>query len=245
MFASGLEQLALQDRQAYEEAVDLLNRHREDIRDTNTTVVLWLSSAAHRDLLQYAPDFTDWRTVDVTFDLAEGQNVPRTDLAKLSLTEAENLRHHERRLMEMLACPNLEPVYVAEFNKKLAQVRRQLGKIEASEEALAESARASIELRDYARLEELYCRQIIDRYGKLTLYSVTSDASLAVDLERVFVKLTATQQKIRLPIDVPRSHLAPARVRKRSQAAARQPLRGVPHPRLRCRGDGGVRAALV
>ncbi len=44
-------------------------------------------------------------------------------------------------------------------------------------------------------VEAPYRQHLIDRYGKLTLYSVTSDAPLAVDLEQVFVKLTATQQR--------------------------------------------------
>jgi HEAT repeat protein/energy-coupling factor transporter ATP-binding protein EcfA2 len=46
---------------------------------------------------------------------------------------------------------------------------------------------------DFGQAEAAYRRHIIDRFCKLTLYSVTSDAPLAVDLERVFVKLTATQ----------------------------------------------------
>ena len=46
-----------------------------------------------------------------------------------------------------------------------------------------------------AAAEAAYRQHLIDRFGKLTLYSVTSDAPLAVDLERVFVKLTATIPK--------------------------------------------------
>jgi hypothetical protein len=48
-------------------------------------------------------------------------------------------------------------------------------------------------------VEAPYRQHLIDRYGKLTLYSVTSDAPLAVDLEQVFVKLTATQQRHTAP----------------------------------------------
>jgi hypothetical protein len=44
-------------------------------------------------------------------------------------------------------------------------------------------------------LEAPYRQHIIDRFSKLTLYSATSDAPLAVDLERVFVKLTAIQRR--------------------------------------------------
>ena len=43
-------------------------------------------------------------------------------------------------------------------------------------------------------LEAPYRQHLIDRFSKITLYSTTSDAPLAVDLERVFVKLTTTQR---------------------------------------------------
>lgn len=45
------------------------------------------------------------------------------------------------------------------------------------------------------RLLESYRQHIIDKHGKLTLYSVHSDKPLAVDLERVYVKLKTTTQK--------------------------------------------------
>jgi hypothetical protein len=45
-------------------------------------------------------------------------------------------------------------------------------------------------------VEGPYRQHVRDLHGKLTLYSVTSDAPLAVDLERVFVKLTATQRRM-------------------------------------------------
>ncbi len=51
-------------------------------------------------------------------------------------------------------------------------------------------------LRDEASEREAPYRQyIIDQFGKLTLYSTTADAPLAVDLEQVFVKLTTVQRK--------------------------------------------------
>lgn len=42
---------------------------------------------------------------------------------------------------------------------------------------------------------DAYQKHIIDRFSKLTLYSVTSDAPLSVDLERVYVKLTTRGRK--------------------------------------------------
>lgn len=50
---------------------------------------------------------------------------------------------------------------------------------------------------NYHELEAAYRQHIIDKLGKLTLYSVSSDAPLAVNLERVFVKLTAIQRRSR------------------------------------------------
>lgn len=47
--------------------------------------------------------------------------------------------------------------------------------------------------------ENAYRKHVIDRFWKVTLYSLTSDAPLAVDLEHVFVKLTATERRPTLP----------------------------------------------
>ncbi|HKV40276.1 MAG TPA: NACHT domain-containing protein, partial [Blastocatellia bacterium] len=46
-----------------------------------------------------------------------------------------------------------------------------------------------------AEAKARYRQHVIDRFSKLTLYSVTSDKPLAVDLERIFVKLTATERR--------------------------------------------------
>jgi HEAT repeat protein len=197
VFATGLDALAQENRQRYEEAIDLLNMHRESLLTAQIPVVLWLSTAVHNDLLRYAPDFVDWRSLDVTFQLPDGQRVEQTPLAGLTLANAEKYREQERRLMEMLARPNLAIEFVAQFNNDLVRVRRLLGKKEASRQAEAAEASALASVHDYSRLESLYCEQVIERYGKLTLYSVTSDAPIAVDLERVFVKLTTIQRQHR------------------------------------------------
>jgi energy-coupling factor transporter ATP-binding protein EcfA2 len=46
------------------------------------------------------------------------------------------------------------------------------------------------------KVEDAYRQHIIERFGKLTLYSVTSEKPLAVDLEQVFVKLTASEKRV-------------------------------------------------
>jgi len=60
----------------------------------------------------------------------------------------------------------------------------------------ATSAKALLELfeRGHKDFEEPYRKHIIERFSKLTLYSVTSDAPVAVDLERIFVTLTAMRE---------------------------------------------------
>ena len=69
VFGSHLEQLKQQDEERYETALHFLNAHREDIRLTRTTVVLWLTVQTYKDLWASAPDFADWRTTDVNLSL--------------------------------------------------------------------------------------------------------------------------------------------------------------------------------
>ena len=197
VFAYGLETLSDHDKDNYETGLHYLNAHREDIRDTSSAVVLWLTSQTAADLWQQAPDFADWQTANATFTLPDGWHVEPTPLGKLPLREAEALRHKARRFQEQLGRPNLEPALTAEFNARLAAILKQLGKTVESEHALSESSRTAAALADYGRLEALYRQHVVDRYGKLTLYSVSSDAPLAVDLERDFVKLTTTQRQRR------------------------------------------------
>ena len=46
-----------------------------------------------------------------------------------------------------------------------------------------------------AAVEDKYHQHLIDRFGKLSLYSLSSDQPIAVDLEQVFVKLTTTEKQ--------------------------------------------------
>lgn len=197
VFATHLEQLKHQDQDKYETALHFLNAHREDLRLTRTTVVLWLTLQTYKDLWESAPDFADWRTTDVTFSLPEGRRVEETQLGKLSLKEAEELRHQIRRFEDILARDGLEPAMRAELEKQRALAFKQLGQEEDSKAAVTASSQAAAELGDYQRFADLYRQHVIDRFGKLTLYSLSSDAPLSVDLEQVFVKLTAIQKQQR------------------------------------------------
>jgi class 3 adenylate cyclase/energy-coupling factor transporter ATP-binding protein EcfA2 len=50
-----------------------------------------------------------------------------------------------------------------------------------------------------ANTEVMYREHITQRFGKLTLYSVTSDKPLAVDLEQIFVKVVASKREVVAP----------------------------------------------
>ena len=197
VFATHLEQLKQQDEDKYETALHFLNAHREDLRLTRTTVVLWLTLQTYKDLWESAPDFADWRTTDVTFSLPDGRRVEETPLGKLSLNEAEELRHQIRRFEDMLARDGLEPAMRAELQKQRALAFKRLGQDEDSKAAVTASSQAAAELGDYQHFADLYRQHVIDRFGKLTLYSISSDAPLSVDLEQVIVKLTAIQKQQR------------------------------------------------
>jgi HEAT repeat protein len=198
VIASGLETLRERDTERYEEALRLLNMHREDIRNSGAAVVLPMNSEVFSDVVRRAPDFADWLTAQTSFNPPDGRAVQVTDLGRLSITEAEALRRQARDLTEMLGRPGLEPAMAAELQKQLAAVLNRLGQTDRSSQMLAESSRTAASISDYRHLEELYRQHVIDRFSKLTLYSVTSDAPLAVDLEKVFVKLTATPPRFAL-----------------------------------------------
>ena len=84
----------------------------------------------------------------------------------------------------------------AELEKQRSLSFAQLGQEEDSKAAVEASSQAAAELGDYRHFADLYRQHVIDRFGKLTLYSISSDAPLAIDLEQVFVKLTAVQSEI-------------------------------------------------
>lgn len=196
VFATGLEDLTRQNPAQYQEALAFLNNHREDIVYTKTAVVLWLTTQTETDLFAQALDFVDWRTCTVTFALPNNWRMDTTTLGKLPLLEAEKLRHQARRFKEMLARPNLDLAMRAELLKQLAFAQQQLGQEAASKKALNESTHAAVQLGNTKELATLYRRYLIDRYGKLTFYSATADAPLAVDLERVFVTLSVMSKRV-------------------------------------------------
>ena len=131
VFAHGLEALVEpRDAEAYGQALDLLNGHREDLRLVPGAVVLWLDRRTQADVLERAPDFADWQTEGVTFALPAGQRAERTLLGRLTVAEAEDLRLEARRLEKALEPQKLEPAMRDELGKQLELANRKLGRVE-------------------------------------------------------------------------------------------------------------------
>lgn len=129
LFAYGMEVLKARRPEEYSDALHFLNAHREDSWTAPGAVVLWLTTSTFKDVLIQAPDFSDWATSGITFALPDGERIERTALGRLSVTEAEELRHNTERFREMLSRPNLgEPLRV-EFSKQLDWAERRLGRI--------------------------------------------------------------------------------------------------------------------
>jgi hypothetical protein len=120
VFAYNLDKLKATDEAKYHIVINSLNAHREDIRDTKSSVVLWVNSETRADLSQYAPDFSDWRTSEASFALDNGYRIAETALGALSLIEAESLRNQAQRIEEALNFTNMKPAMQAELNKQLA-----------------------------------------------------------------------------------------------------------------------------
>ncbi|MCP4658191.1 MAG: NACHT domain-containing protein, partial [bacterium] len=121
--------LAVRDEKKYQEALHFLNAHREDVRYSHSSVVLWLTSRSLADLREQAPDFADWQNAGARFALPRAQRIERTPLGRLSIAEAEQLRGQVRRFREMLERPNLEAAMAAELRKQLDLAERRLGRI--------------------------------------------------------------------------------------------------------------------
>ncbi|WNG20256.1 HEAT repeat domain-containing protein [Cystobacter fuscus] len=98
--------------------------------------------------------------------------------------------------------PNSQTAYWVDFKKYLRthpEVQNAPYKIifDKSRKFTADNSNIlwSLFEEDDTEAEHNYRRHVIDKHGKLTLYSVASDKPLAVDLERVFVTLTAVERR--------------------------------------------------
>lgn len=127
VFAYGLETLKTDNAERYDAVVTLLNNHRENIRDTSTAFVLWLTPSTLQDVLRQAPDFADWRLTMITFRAEAGQNVPQTALGNLLPSEADKARRDIARFQEMVQRPSIAPYLAVDFYHNLAYNYHKLG----------------------------------------------------------------------------------------------------------------------
>ncbi|MBI4750202.1 MAG: TIR domain-containing protein [Acidobacteria bacterium] len=111
VFAIGLDDLHQQSRQRYDTALSLLNSHREDIRDTKSAVILWMTPEREKDLQTRAADFSDWVTSHVSFEISE---------------EVAHLLQQAKRFEDMLARPNLSPALAESFQNQLQLAQQQI-----------------------------------------------------------------------------------------------------------------------
>ena len=111
VFAIGLDDLHQQSRQRYDTALSLLNSHREDIRDSKSAVILWMTPEREKDLQALAADFSDWVTSHVSFELPE---------------EVAHLLQQAKRFEDMLVRPNLSHALAEDFQTQLQLVQQQI-----------------------------------------------------------------------------------------------------------------------
>ncbi len=128
VFAYGLETLAENDRDAYLNALELLNQQREDIRDTQTALVLWVTEKTAADLERIAPDFTMWKSASVLLTVKQNQDVPVTALGAIAISDADEMRRQALRYEGMLTRPNLSDTLSDEYEKQLRMLLSQLGR---------------------------------------------------------------------------------------------------------------------
>ncbi len=194
VFAQGLETLAKRDAAGYEEAIGLLNSHREDVRDTQTQLVFWLTEKTLGDILRDAPDFSEWRTETVTLLPPTDKRVPKSMVAQMSLREAERLRYDARQLEQRLARPGIAPAMQADFQMRLGVILKQLG-LDPEGNTLRTAAELYAEQGDFAQIERLYLDYLIRTNTYLDprgVMQTTRSASLRLD--EVYVALQAERE---------------------------------------------------
>ena len=231
VFVYGLEALALTDKSRYLNVLQLLNNHREDIRDTCTALVLWMSPATHKDVVTHAPDFADWRAASVAFKANQEDATPQTTLGSLPIAEADALRHEAQRFEEMLQQTDMEPTLAAEFYRQLGQIRSRLGQEQESLQALREAARLAAETFNLEQMEQIYLEYLQEQYGYLNPRGISQTVkSVTLPLDEVYVSLTAEREveqgwlsiDFDVPLETTHIHISAEQV---AEARARQPQR--------------------
>ena len=206
----------------YNEALAFMNMHREDIALSKAAVVLWVPPVVHADLLSKAGDFWAWRTAEVRFEPSPGTAIRPTTLGKLSLEDAEDLRRQALQIEDILNRPHRpNPAVMAELQRQLGALRKQLGQEEESEALQAQATLMLTTLGDENRLKELYCQRLIAAHEYLDFRGILQMREiLRLRLEDLYVPLSATTEATQRII----SRLSAAEAHERGHTVVEDPL---------------------
>ncbi len=193
--AYGLEALADRPTDDYQTALELLNNHREDVRDSQAALILWVSSQIFQELLQQAPDFAAWRDATIELPLDCNAEIATTAIGRLTLEEAEDYRRDVRRYDEMLTRPNLPAYHVSEFRQQRNIALAALGR-NCDEEESNPVVSFSGDLHRFLTLDSAFYLDYILRRNEYMdprgVMQTTRSAMLKLD--EVYVSLKAERQ---------------------------------------------------
>lgn len=208
LFAYGLETVKANDPQRYHTMLLFLNQHREDIRYTNTALVLLLSPDIQKDVQEYAPDFADWRTASVLFKVPPGEDVPSTRVGAMPVMEADELRKQLARFRSALQTPNVEPSLELEFLQQQAEILERLGRIKEKDAALGKVKVLISQLSSVTEVEKIYLDNLLKQCANLNPRGIPQTVrAVTLPLDEVYVSLTAERTMRRISLDV--THKAP------------------------------------
>jgi len=192
VLAGGLESLP---PDVFSRAIRLLNLEREALKSSRRSILLWVRPATIQPLIHQAGDFWAWRSAVLEFRLPPGVELRPSHPARLPVQELARLYRFKDAYERQLASASPAASSTADMKLQLADVYRQLGFPERQVMALRREGLAlKAQTGDEEAQIQAYNQFVVDRYGRLTLYSLKADAPLSVELEKVYVRLTAVER---------------------------------------------------
>ncbi len=222
-FVAGLEALPA-DKQ--EQAIRLLNMERDALQNSRRSILLWVTPPTVPALIHQAGDFWAWRSGVIEFQLPPGTEFRPGPTARLPVRELARLYRFKDAYEGQLASAPPSTPATADLKLQLADVYRQLGFPERQVMALRREGLAlKAQTGDEETQVQAYNQFVVDRYGRLTLYSLKADAPLSVELEKVYVTLTAVERVRRQsPISDRQSGVAPEEVEEEREITVERTL---------------------
>jgi hypothetical protein len=205
LFVYNMEAVRDEAANRYDVLLSSLNRHREDIRDTGTALVPWLTPAGRDDVLTRAPDFADWRSASVLFTVQRGVDVPQVAPVGVSLAEADDMRRQRESLAAMLAKPGLEPALCGEFRRRLAEIEAVVGDAAvvnghngiatAGDKGRGNGAGPPRATESARRVRRAYMEYVAEECRNITPRGVSQTVrSVTLPLEEVYVSMTTEHE---------------------------------------------------